>query len=228
MVSMIKKGTSILVNIQEVRVPVVLQNIGQVANLVASTEGLVTNINVVQGTPLVQVGDIVKRGDILIAGYFNNVNGTKTSCIAIGEVLAKIWYTSFVQFNTSETQLLRTGKKVESVAISINNASFKVKTAKIDFKNYEIETQTKYLFKNNLIPLKLNRTIYYETEGVLIEKDFDENKNNIINEALLLAKEKVPSDIITKKEFTTIEKNGTIYIVSAFIECEEDIGVLKT
>ena len=89
MVSIIKKGTSIIVNVKEVRVPSIIANLGQQTHLISGFEGVVTQINVVQGTPLIKVGDVIKTGDALIAGYFDNIDGTKTSCIAMGEVFCK-------------------------------------------------------------------------------------------------------------------------------------------
>ena len=78
-----------------------------------------------------------------------------------------------------------------------------------------------------MLPFKINKTFYYETEPILIEQDFEENKNKLINEAMLLAREKMPINLISNKEFTTIEKNGTIYTVSAYIECQMKVDTPK-
>ena len=218
MISMVKKGTSLLINLKETRIPSVLTV--EANNLTSSYEGVITKVNVIQGTPLVKVGDVVKVGDTLIAGYFNTIDGVKTECPAIGEVYAKVWYSSSVIFHTEELKQVRTGVKKEVSSLSLGKNNFKINKTNISYENYEVETKSEYLFYNNFIPLKINKTIYWETKGQLVTQDFEENKNNLVNEALLLAKDKVPSELTSQKEFTTIEKNGTIYVVSAFIECE--------
>jgi similar to stage IV sporulation protein len=228
MVSVIKKGASIIVNLKEIRVPDVIANLGAESHLIASYDGVVTKINVVQGTALVEEGSIVKKGETLIAGYFNNIDGTKTPCVAMGEVYAKVWFSSSVNFNTNKTENVRTGEKLVSSSLSLFNSSFKIKQINNTFENYEIEESSQFLFKNNLIPFKINKIIYYETERVLIQQNFEDNKNNLINEALILAREKMPNNFTSNKEFTTIEKNGNIYTVSAFIECVTIIQVVKT
>jgi hypothetical protein len=55
---------------------------------------------------------------------------------------------------------------------------------------------------------------------ILIEQNFDENKEKLEHQALILAKDKLPSGLTPLKEFTIIEKNGTMYLVSAYLECE--------
>ena len=110
MVSVIKKGSSIIVNIKEVRSPEVMNMVGTSSDLVSDFEGLVTAVNLVQGTPLVQVGDTVQMGDTLIAGYFNTLNGNKTNCIAMGDVFAKVWYSSTLEFDENLVINRRTGK----------------------------------------------------------------------------------------------------------------------
>ena len=228
MVSVIKKGTSVIVNLKEVRVPAVIANLGSQSHLIAAYDGVITKINVVQGTALVEEGAIVKKGQTLIGGYFNNVDGTSTPCVAMGEVYAKVWYNSTINFDTKKTEMVRTGNKLEQVSLNLFGGNFKVKQKNNTYENYEIVQQEEYLFKNNLIPFKINKTVYYETQPILIEQSFEDNKNNLINEALILAREKLPNNFISDKEFTTIEKNDNIYTVSAFIECEIIIQVVKT
>ena len=65
-------------------------------NLVAGKDGLITEILLVEGTPLVRVGEMVSRGDLLILGEATRVHldGSveKKKVKAAGEVRARVWY----------------------------------------------------------------------------------------------------------------------------------------
>ena len=227
MISLMKKGSTILVNLKEVRIPSVMLNDSETGNLVASEAGLVTGLNLVQGTAMVKIGDTIKEGDILIAGYYYNLAGEKINCMAMGEVYAKVWYSATVLFETLKTEYVETGNFSESVTFSLGKTNVIIKEKLPTYDNYKTITSTKYLFSNNLIPIKINKIRYYELTPVFLNQNFDEKRETVKEKALILAKEKVPVGLTILKEFTTIENNGNIILVSAFIECETMIQVLK-
>ena len=66
------------------------------ADLVAAKDGLITSLIVVEGTPLVEEGATVSRGELLIRGektlwYLDGSSETK-KIKAEGRVLARVWY----------------------------------------------------------------------------------------------------------------------------------------
>ncbi|NLC52435.1 MAG: sporulation protein YqfD [Firmicutes bacterium] len=65
-------------------------------NLVAAKDGLITEILLIEGTPLVRVGDTVSLGDPLILGETTRVHldgSIETKKVkAAGEVRARVWY----------------------------------------------------------------------------------------------------------------------------------------
>lgn len=226
-VSLVKKGSSIIVNIKEIRTPDIMDNVNATANLISNFDGVITSVNLIQGTLMVDVGDVVKKGDVLIKGSFTGLNQNITNCVAMGEVFAKVWYTESVNFLTEEVVQVRTGNTCETVNLSLFGTSSKVRDANVNFNNYEEEQTEEFLFKNNLIPIKINKTIYYETMPETITKNFDDYKQNLLTEALLKAKEKMPIEISALKEFTTINKNDNNYLIQAFIEAEVLITIME-
>ena len=64
--------------------------------LVAVKDGLITELLLIEGTPLVRVGDTVSRGDLLILGEATRVHldgSVQTKKVkAAGEVRARVWY----------------------------------------------------------------------------------------------------------------------------------------
>lgn len=65
-------------------------------NMVAAKDGLITEIILLEGIPLVRVGDMVSHGDLLILGETTRVHldGSveKKKVKAAGEVRARVWY----------------------------------------------------------------------------------------------------------------------------------------
>jgi|LGVE01.1.fsa_nt_gb similar to stage IV sporulation protein len=226
MVSILKKGSSLIVNIKEVRVPEVIKNLSSTASLVSDFDAIITAVNVVQGTALVEVGDVVKRGDTLIAGHFKNGNNATTNCLAIGEVFAKVWYSHTVNFETEKTQYIKTGKSTQQVSLGLFGSEFEVKNKINPYVNFVEELSTGYLFNNNIIPIKVIRTTYYQTTPITITQNFDDYEQELKNEALIWAKEKVPINIEPVKKFITVEKNDDIYSITAYIECHVKINII--
>lgn len=72
----------------------------QKAQIISPISGKVCAVNVLSGTPCVSVGDEVKKGDVLIDGYFSD--GEKTiETYALGEVEIEVEYAFVYQSFTS-------------------------------------------------------------------------------------------------------------------------------
>lgn len=62
------QGCVATVTVKERQIPVEVTQLPP-GNLVAAEDGIITSVTVIKGTPLCQVGDGVREGDILISGY---------------------------------------------------------------------------------------------------------------------------------------------------------------
>ena len=130
-------GTTLIFNVYSVATP---SSNTENRDIVATTDGVITNLIVASGRPLVRVGDSVRAGQILIKGErqigaidigrdeFGKLiqEGVYAPCRAVGEVLADVKFSEF-GINTSVDELLakiiaRTGiqkfDKVESFSHS--------------------------------------------------------------------------------------------------------------
>ena len=86
------KGTNAIVKIVKVdEKPDLLDN-SEYCNIVASKSGVITKLIAQNGTAIAKVGDEVKKGDILIAGYMEGKYTDKRFVHSLGEVQAKIKY----------------------------------------------------------------------------------------------------------------------------------------
>ena len=96
------KGTNAIVKIVEATKKPDIIDEKYFCNIVASKDAVITRIVVQNGTAQVKVGDTVKKGDILIAGWMQGEHTEKYFVNSAGEVKGKIQY----------TQIEKNGKKV--------------------------------------------------------------------------------------------------------------------
>ncbi len=78
------------------------------ANLVAACDGVILQITAVSGQPVVQVGDAVTQGDLLISGVMNSSVGPQLKRAA-GQVLARVTRTVTVTVPLRETVVRQAG-----------------------------------------------------------------------------------------------------------------------
>lgn len=216
MVSVVKKGTSIIVNIKEKLITNENQGFGA---LLASEDGTIKNIKLIQGTPVVKVGDVVRAGDELVAPYVVDSSG---NCIPI-EPKAEITFEFLlsgqsVHNNTVQVQK-RTGRNVCERKMSFLDREIVTTKVEVPFENYELERSETYLSTSTL-PLKYVTLTYHEIENVTIEKSFSEVKDEKIQEAKSLAfARKAEQDSVVYENYVITEK-GDQTIVD-YVVCVE-------
>lgn len=82
------KGCTAIISVKErEREQAEKQNSPAVSSIVASENGIVSSMTVLQGSPLCQVGQAVSKGQILISGYSDNGLSIRAS-VAKGEIFA--------------------------------------------------------------------------------------------------------------------------------------------
>lgn len=220
LVSIIKKGTTIIVNIKEKEYSSFNIDNMEVQTYVSNFSGTIIDMQVEEGTACVKVGDSVKKGDVLIAGYYLSADGKKMPCNAKGMVKAKVWFTHTEIFKTEVFESHRTGKVEKQISYSLMGWEFKTSKPQKMFDSYEEINKTNYVFKNNLFPILKTTNIYYETTQEKVVRNFEDYKSSILKECYEKAKVKIPKDLIVSKSFDIVEQIEKDYVVSAYYEVE--------
>lgn len=218
--SVIKKGTSLIINIKE---KIDAKDIISSSNIIAKENGKILKLEVVQGTAKFSVGDSVKKGDVIVEGYMENSNKT-VECKAIANIEMQVWYECKTTFFEEEKVLERTGKKIENSYYEIFNKRMKMKVKNVNFLKFEKETKTQYLFENLIVPIKIYKEIYYEIKENLIKNDFSLQKDAIIDTIIKQTEKQVPENVEklnTKIEISDIE-NGKI--ITCYIETIQSLS----
>lgn len=209
-ISITNIGMTYVVRVEE-RIIDNIKNEHGYCNVVATKEGIVTNIFSDKGDILVNVNDIVRKDDILITGNLIVNEETKNYTCASGRVMAKVWYTTNISLKRDYLKKEYTGKK--RINFYINH--------KVLRNNKYCKFDKKYIINNKYI--KVYKELEYK------EKKYKYNELDSVNKALLEIDNKFKNklgdkgEIIDKKILYKNVNNKEINI-DVFVITSEDIS----
>lgn len=151
------KGTNVIVKaVKSDEKPDLLDN-SDYCNIVASKSGVITKIIAQNGTAVVNVGDEVNEGDILIAGYMEGKYTDKRYVHSLGVVQAKIKYQKSEKFYLNQEYLRDTGNEEKKIQIKFNNFQINFYKTLSKFKIYDTIYTEKNLkiFSNFYLPISI-------------------------------------------------------------------------
>lgn len=215
-------GQSLIVNINPSLLPDEMK--GEFDPIVASENGLIKDINLIQGTLNCKIGDIVQKGDVLVYPYIIDSQGEKRNVKPKADIFAEVWLNQSYKHYDYLIKKERTGRKVITSQVLLNNLVIYDQKNEVDFKEYEVEMSYQYLTKNLILPFRIKKEIYYEVEIIEVVEDFNTVKDKIIEDtrqkALIFLKE---NEIIINETYT-IKEEGNCNIVNYIITVERNIG----
>ena len=209
------EGCKLTVNVTEI-VPKTEDNT-VATNLKAAKDGIIEKIDVTSGNPVVKVGDIVKKGDLLVSGITETMRDTKF-VHSIGTVTAKTeeTITLFEPF-IKKTETL-TGKTAKRRVLEIFGIKIPLYIGK-EKGNFRTEFNCKNLkLLSQNIPIKI-----YTKKFIIVKK---ENLTRDYNELCQQLRERLEKESKTKnfnvktKDFTQNENGVTL---TAVVTKTEDI-----
>ncbi len=200
-------------------------------SIIAQKDAQIVSIVTGKGTPLVKSGDMVKKGDVLIGGYYNVMSdyeeliATK-EVAAEGTILAKTTYPVDMSISRSYQEKVYTGEKSEDYQLEILD-----KIVEINWFNDKYATCDEVMdVKQLVLGENFYLPVYYGVKTVreyTIQDKFYEN-----DEAYKVGQEYIEDflqNLIEKgiqiiQNNVTIEVNEKSIIVSGEVICYEYIG----
>ena len=173
------KGETLLINVREK-----LYSQTEKINcqpIIAQFDGIVEAVSVESGTALVKEGDVVRAGDILVEAYVRR--GEKfIPCEVKAEIKVRNFGLFEEEFCEKNTVFVRSGRKVTKNYFTFFKDFDKIKLEKSDFQNFDVQVvcQDDKVFP--IIPLKLTSATFYELEEKESFTDFEQNKEQILND----------------------------------------------
>ena len=173
-VSVAVVGQTLVVNVKNSIIP--SEMVDEYAPIVSSYDGIVREIELVQGTLSVEIGDIIQKGQILVEGYVKNSEGEILNIQPKAEIILDVWAEGESQHFSKLMITSRTGKSCSNTSVQLFGYEFYSNNVQPTFSQYEEEKMSEYLTKNNILPFKIVTTKYFETETKVVESELNLEK----------------------------------------------------
>lgn len=223
------KGTNAIVKVVEAREKPEIVDENDFSNIVATKDSEIYSINAQNGTIIVKNGDVVKKGDLLIAGWMEGKYTGRYYVNSNGTVKGKVIYSQTEKIDKEERKKERTGNINKKYAIKFKNFKINLYKKLSKFKNYDTIYSNKNikLFSNFYIPVEVISYTNYETQDTVVSH----NKEEAESLGKLKAEEKLDSlisgEIIDKRidttEYDSYYEIKVTYIVIENIGTKEKI-----
>ena len=220
------KGTNAIIKIVEADEKPEIVNEDEYCNIVADKDAIITKVSAQNGTPLVKEGDVVTKGDIIIAGWLEGKYTGRQYVHSQGEVQARVWYTTTEKIALKETKKIETGNIENKYSVKINNFQINLHKSLPNFQKYDTIEENKKLrlFSNFYLPLELVKYTYKEYEEVVVVHSFEEAKQMGIDRAAETLKENIEGKKVLDKQ-VQVKAEAEYIEVQVTYEVEENIGI---
>ncbi len=199
----------------------------EAGDLVARRDGIIHAIRTFAGTPQVQAGDVVRKGDVLIRGEERSADGMLVPVHADGTVTARCWDSWTVTMPLSDIQSTETGRETVSVRIHTPWFDWPSQTESPDY----LASNT-YLTESPLVgaffPVFLHTLIHREVSMEYEPRDMEEVRKEASEAALRQLKNALFGDEIIDKwvDYCMIEDDTLAATATA--ERLVDIGAFSS
>ena len=214
------KGNTLVINIRENK-----QEINEnFTPICAEFSGVISSMQINSGTALVSVGDVVKKGQQLVAPY-EIISGNQISVTPKAEICAKVFLKGQVEYDTSKKIIGRTGQTFQErttsfLGMNVPCLSKGNKQIKLNANEIEVSEET----VKGIIPIKITKTTYYEL-GEIGDADFERDRTLLERESIYLAYEQIKDNFEIKNQTTQITQIESVYYVTTYLEIEKNIAI---
>ena len=135
-------------------------------NIISNKEGIITKINVQNGTPVAKVGDFVTKGSTLVNGWLEGKYTGIRYVHAIADIEARVWYSKKERISKKQEISTKTGNEAKKYSIKFNNFEINLFKTLPKFQNYDtiVKTEKVKLFSNIYLPIEIKTETFFETE----------------------------------------------------------------
>lgn len=218
------------VNIEGIKATVnISESIGQKGapkkpcNLIASRDGIITELKVTEGQIAIKLGQTVTAGDILVSGVTEYKNGSVSFGASSGEVFAETERSLSTVATFMQTEKIYLGEPETRSVLTIFGLNIPLYLGSIN-GNYETETQISQIEHNEMyLPIRLTETTFKTTD--IRAYEISEAQATILAEEMLNEIEKAElkdAEILSKNVSFETTENGVK--ITATYKCRENIA----
>lgn len=212
-------GTSYIVRvelreIEEEKTP------GEIRNIVAKKNAIITRVIAERGTIVRTKNDYVKKGDIIISGEIMLNEEVKNVTSAEGKVYGEVWYKTKVEYPLSYREVKYTGRTKNVYAFRFLNHTF-------EFFSLHPFKEKEYKEKNVLFDPVFPIGIVYQEQKEVERIDQIYGEKEALKKAVELGKKQIESKlddneyVIDSKNLKVEVKESKIIVDIFFSVCED-------
>lgn len=217
---------------------------GEAGNLVASKAGVIQELMVIQGTPIVHEGETVKAGQVLIkapAAMENTSEKSKPNTVskaeesmpqavpaAKGFARGRVWYSSEAIIPLLEDKVEESGQIAKGWGIKIGSRAIMVTTPESPFPlvNKEVKYHSWLIWRNWRFPVEVVSINYKEMCTVHLERTQSEARLAAEELARTEVYKKItPGANIIEETVRVLSQGGGVERVRVEVETYEDLAV---
>ena len=193
----------------------------------AAKSGIITKLSVLEGKPLVAVGDTVLKGDVIISGTMDSETADSRYVRAMGTAEARTWYEINAQtplYETVKTEKTHSRTKY-SLVFGKNRIKF-LTDSRNDSSSCDKINKLEYasIGRAFVLPVGIikERCVEYETQVQRVDSDAvtERLKQTLLSEL----ERQIDGGSITQTNFSVYEDDKML-TVTLRAECIENIGV---
>lgn len=178
------KGTDVTIQLAETIEQVAVVDKETPCNLVATMDGVITQITAERGTPLVAIGDVVQKGDVLISSeVIIGLEGEEQHpayVAADGVVMARIWRELVDELPLDYEEKIYIGDPVENKVLLFGQTEIDVVHPSLTTAYEQEERVGQQLALGDFtLPVALRTYVYYPYEMEARTRTVDEAKTQL-------------------------------------------------
>lgn len=216
-------GNKITLEVVEKRQPPEIIAYDIPCDIVATKKGYVEKIITKYGTPMVQKGDFIDEGDLLISSMVTDENGEVRYVHSLGEVHAKIIYRFMITEEKTEIIKKETGKQQYGMNLRIGDMNINSGTLFLSFDHYRRKESEIFKFFTPF-PMKFCFVEYEDLDVTVRERQKEEIEESIMVKVKALIEQNIPQNAEIANKDLMFDQEKNIIKVRVMIEAIEEIG----
>lgn len=207
------KGTRLIIKITETNMPAPAQAAILPSHIVATKDGIVKSIITRTGTPLVKIGDVVKKGDILVSGILTIKNDFDEilrlqPVVADADILCKSYYDYKEEFPLEYIHKNYTGEEKKGYYLGLFDKKIFLYNPRNSYNRYDIivSEYTLHITDSFYLPIRY---------GTILTREYmEEYKKYTDDEAITLAQSRLNRYLkrLMEQNVNIVENNVDITI----------------
>jgi len=221
------RGSTIYVEISERTEPPVMVDPHDPCNIVAGQSGQIVSMRVYEGEALLQEGDTVLKGDIIISGITEDRLGQSLYRHALADITARVEPVIRVEVPLHQTQFVETGEQINRRYLQILGLDLPIFLPGDLPKPYRVEQEQNPLTIFGVpFPVSVLREEHILMEEVPVTFTEEQAKSQALEELALLERARMDGAEILEKSVAAILEGDTLYLEARYV-CLMEIGVKK-